>query len=373
MIPGGILARTLRIIAYKNSSQSYIFTRAIYYSAPFSSASPGCHLDALEPESRKQTAVLPSWLVEGASDSGKDKEIAVVERSQPLRNIRPFSATRLSVFHADALRLASPSRKNEIVKHLWKLRSNSSYRKSQNYRLVISANVTRHMLLHTSCVFRNILTSRRDLVEWITSTQSFNQRYSRIQLVDRRLLQYCLRGTTVAKQQVDTLAESVIPQPTIPTNPRLVIALDNIRYPQNIGNIIRTAVALNVDGIIYLKGTADPFDWKVTQITGGLQFMLPYQKVDVKGLKRFCKNNKLTPVVAHLEGSAVEDIDISGGLCVILSNESDGPDPNILKFAKRVTLPMHPLVNSLNVSVAGAILVHQLQERLMNSYTTSDV
>ncbi|GIX65804.1 RNA methyltransferase, putative [Babesia caballi] len=142
-------------------------------------------------------------------------------------------------------------------------------------------------------------------------------------------------GGTGAKTKRATQYEVGIVSCWSLTVTRLVVALDNVRYPQNIGNIVRTAVGLNVDALFYLRGTADPFDWKVSCITGGLQYMLPYQTGDVKALKRFCKNHKLTPVVAHLEGKEVDDVEITQGLCVILSNESQGPDPEILKFAKR--------------------------------------
>ncbi|GFE55360.1 RNA [Babesia ovis] len=308
---------------------------------------------------------LPTWLVTDDNCAQVHiEEVVAHSKPQILRNIRPFSATELSLFNADPLKVATPSRKNEIIKHLWKLRINSAYRKGQNRRLVTSASVVRHMLKHTTCVFNNIFTTSRDLVATLTSDNSYRERFNRVQLIDRGILQYCLRGTTAAGLHSDTLAEAIIPVPTKVENPKLVVALDNVRYPQNIGNIIRSAVALNVDALFYLTGTADPFDWKVSHITGGLQYMLPYQTGDVRSLKRFCKSNKLTPVVAHLEGQEVDTLEIPGGICIILSNESRGPSADILKFAKKVTLPMHPLVNSLNVSIAGAILVHQLQARL---------
>lgn len=311
---------------------------------------------------------LPSWLTDEEKVTTRTPE-SLVARSTDivtnrLRKIRPFSATELSVYKADPCSLARPSLKNPIVKHFWKLGGHSSYKRSLGHRLVITARVTKHMLDHTNCKFGAVLTSEKELVQLLTGSSSYQNRFERVQLVDRKVLQYCLRETSVAVEQVDTLAEVAIPGPGGITKPRLVVALDNIRYPLNVGNIIRTAVALNVDGLFYLPGTADPFDWKVSQITGGLQYMLPYIRGNPKALKSFCKAQELTPVVAHLEGDELESLDIAGGVCVILSNESEGPDSAILKFAKRVTLPMHPLVNSLNVSIAGAILIHQLQERI---------
>eukprot|EP00371_Babesia_bovis_P000632 XP_001609279.1 hypothetical protein [Babesia bovis T2Bo] len=220
-------------------------------------------------------SILPSWL-ECDVVPVTDKSSAVSEvKPLRLRKIRPFSATTLSIFHPNPLCVATPSRKNAIIKHLWRLRVNSSYRKHQDTRLVTSGDVILHMLRHTDCVFGNIFTTRKSLVELILGDSSLRSRFGRIQLLDRHLLRYCLRGTSTTS---DSIAEVTIPNPSIPSNPRVVIALDNIRYPQNVGNIIRIAIGLNVDGIYYLRGTADPFDWKVTQVTGGLQFKLPYQR-----------------------------------------------------------------------------------------------
>lgn len=149
---------------------------------------------------------------------------------------------------------------------------------------------------------------------------------------------------------------------------RLVVAFDNIKYPKNLGSLIRTSLALNVDLLYYLKGTTEPFNWKISSITGGVQFLIPHKFGTVNDLKDFCKRKNLLPVVAHIEGDPIESVEFKGkGLCIILGNESEGPNPSVLSFARRVTLPMHPFMNSLNVSIAGAILIHQLQYTLFNS------
>ncbi|ORM40318.1 Protein RAE1 [Babesia sp. Xinjiang] len=302
---------------------------------PYKVTVPATRSEVQAPSIVKIQKQLPSWL-EYEKDTGysHSKEVIQHARAQRLRNIRPFSATQLSLFNANPRKIATPSRKNDIVRHLWKLRVNATYRKTQDKRIVTSSNIVKHMLKHTNCAFNNIFTTQRELVDTLVAEDTSRERYNRVQLVDKDILQYCLRGTTAAFKLSDTIAEVILPKPAIIKQPKLVIALDNVRYPENIGNIIRTAVALNVDAIFYLKGTADPFDWKVSYITGGLQFMLPYQKGDIRALKKFCKNHKLTPIVAHLEGKEVDQLKITQGICLILSNESHGPDADILKFAK---------------------------------------
>lgn len=184
-----------------------------------------------EPQPYSATLALPSWLEEiGTTVKENRLTVEPPSRGQPLKNIRPFSATQLTVFNANACKLATPSRKNEIVKHLWKLRVNASYRKAQARRLVITANVVRHMLQHTTCVFNNILTSQRNLIDLLIAEQRFRSRYARVQLVDRGILQYCLRGATIASERVDTLAEVIIPEPSTTPNPRYLTAVQCTRH-----------------------------------------------------------------------------------------------------------------------------------------------
>ncbi|CDR97780.1 hypothetical protein, conserved [Babesia bigemina] len=337
MIARGRLARRLRITnTVADGIRPSVFCKRSRFTAPVAAEAP-THLRLQKAAVTRPTVQLPSWLsvTDPAAPSEEVCDAVSTELSPRLRNVRPFSATQLALFKAHPVVQATPSRKNEVVKHLWRLRVNAAYRKAQDRRLVTSAGVVLHMLKHTGCLFNNIFTSDRGLVESILAAEEYRSRYSRVQLVNRSIVKYCLRGTTAAVESADTLAEAIVPKPSVPHKPRLVLALDNVRYPQNIGSIVRSAVAFNVDLVFYLKGTADPFDWKVSQITGGLQFMLPYVRGDARELKRLCKIHRLTPVVAHLEGQQVDDLEIKQGLCIILSNESHGPDPDILKFAKR--------------------------------------
>lgn len=79
-------------------------------------------------------------------------------------------------------------------------------------------------------------------------------------------------------------------------------------------------------------------------------------------LKLFCERNSLTPLVCHIEGESIDNLDLKDqGVCIILGNEYSGPNAKIFEFSKRISLPMHPFMNSLNVSIAGGIIIHQIQ------------
>ncbi|AFZ80484.1 RNA methyltransferase, TrmH family member protein [Theileria equi strain WA] len=314
--------------------------------------------------------ILPEWIDNSNSelDPVKVDAISTTDSSKVLKKIRPFHLNQLTVFNSNPYKLSKTILKNPLLKHLWKLRSSPSYRKHTCKRLIINSSIVKHTFIHTDAKFDNILTTDKELIDFVLSNPTYTQRFSRIQLVEKHILQHCLRGTKEAYQVVDTIAEITIPEPSDCRKPRLVVAFDNIKYTNNLGSLIRTSLALNVDLLYYLKGTTEPFNWKVSSVTGGLQFLIPHKCGTVNDLKQFCKRKNLLPVVAHIEGDPIDSIKFKGkGLCIILGNESEGPDTRILSFSRRVALPMHPFMNSLNVSIAGAILIHQLQYTLLNS------
>eukprot|EP00375_Theileria_parva_P002985 XP_765666.1 hypothetical protein [Theileria parva strain Muguga] len=206
----------------------------------------------------------------------EEKGLKLINK-QPLKKIRPFKLNELSVFNTDPYKLIKPIRKNPVLRHIWKLRVSSAYRRGIQKRLVVGSNIIRHILTHTEARFDTILTTNKELIDFVLSNPLLNCRYSRIQLVDRYTLQYCLRGTTHSYLSSDAIADAAIPTPNTNITPRFVVAIDNLKYARNIGSIIRTSLAFGVDLLFYLNGTTDPFNWKVSSVTGGLQYSIPYR------------------------------------------------------------------------------------------------
>ncbi|UKJ87688.2 hypothetical protein MACJ_000128 [Theileria orientalis] len=244
------------------------------------------------PEGQKSTLntiKIPHW-IDGDVPSVKTDEIVgtnVDNQLKVLKRIRPFRLNQLSVFNPNPYSLSKPIKKNPVLKHLWKLRVNTVYRRDSSKRIVVNASIVKHILTHTDTIFDVILTTRKDLIDFVFSNRDYSSRFSRIQLVDKYTLQYCLRGTTQSYNLVDTVAEAFVPPENKEISPRWVISLymvprfvlafDNIKYTQNLGSLIRTSIALGVDLLYYIKGTTDPFNWKVSSITGGVQYSIPHR------------------------------------------------------------------------------------------------
>ncbi|MCB1149099.1 MAG: RNA methyltransferase, partial [Chlamydiia bacterium] len=135
-----------------------------------------------------------------------------------------------------------------------------------------------------------------------------------------------------------------------------ILALDRIGDPGNLGTLIRTAFAFGFDGIYLLDGTSDPFSPKALRAAKGASFYLPYATGDEGAFLKWAK--EYTLIAASMEGSSLEKIE--GPVCLILGSEHHGVSPALKSKSRLVSIPMRPDAESLNVAVAGGILMSRL-------------
>lgn len=135
-----------------------------------------------------------------------------------------------------------------------------------------------------------------------------------------------------------------------------ILALDRIGDPGNLGTLIRTAFAFGFDGIYLLDGTSDPFSPKALRAAKGASFYLPYATGEESAFLKWAE--KYTLVAASMEGSSLEKI--KGPVCLILGSEHHGVSPALKAKSRLVSIPMRPDAESLNVAVAGGILMSRL-------------
>ncbi|CBZ55560.1 rRNA methylase, related [Neospora caninum Liverpool] len=149
---------------------------------------------------------------------------------------------------------------------------------------------------------------------------------------------------------------------------RCILALCGVRYVWNVGILVRTAASLGFDGVYYVDGTADPFSWKVMEVSRGLHYNLPHFHGSAENLLRMCEESDLLPIAADISGERPEAfhgaVMSHRGICCILGNESRGLSEVILQHCRRVALPMSSLLDSLNVGIAGGIVMYEMKKIL---------
>lgn len=142
-----------------------------------------------------------------------------------------------------------------------------------------------------------------------------------------------------------------------------LVILEAIQDPGNMGTIIRTADAAGVGGIILSKGCVDLYNSKVLRSTMGSVFHVPIYFSDnlVDDLK-VIKSKGIELYAAHLAGNMeyyeVADWSNSG---IIIGNEANGISSEISEMADTlVKIPMIGRAESLNASVAAALLIYEV-------------
>ncbi len=142
-----------------------------------------------------------------------------------------------------------------------------------------------------------------------------------------------------------------------------IVVLDQIRDPGNLGTIIRTVDAAGGDGVVLLKGCADPYSPKVVRSTMGSIFRVPIYEVEdhIDFFNRLVQADTHV-LVSHLHGSNL--FEWPGGydkIAVVIGNESEGVRQEICRFASSlVKIPMLGGAESLNASVAAGILIYEV-------------
>lgn len=144
-----------------------------------------------------------------------------------------------------------------------------------------------------------------------------------------------------------------------------LVLLDGIADPGNMGTIIRTAWAFNVDGILLTKGCVDPFGHKVVRSTMGGIFNIPvFQNITMSDIESFKKSG--FSVIGSAVKNAVNynEYDFTMPTIVIIGNEAHGISEELLDLCdKLITIPINPCVDSLNAGIACGIILSEARKQ----------
>ena len=165
---------------------------------------------------------------------------------------------------------------------------------------------------------------------------------------------------TVRAQGIVLLARR--PQAAEPSRPGLVLGLDRIQDPGNLGTLLRTAEAAGADAVALLPGCADVFSPKVLRASMGAAFRLPViELAGAAALFEFSARHGLQTAAAAGAGERTYDAhDWRAPTLLLLGNEANGVDPALLRqCAARLRIPLARQVESLNVAAAGAVILFE--------------
>jgi TrmH family RNA methyltransferase len=146
----------------------------------------------------------------------------------------------------------------------------------------------------------------------------------------------------------------------ISCNPFIII-LESVEKPGNLGAILRTADAANVDAVIVCDPKSDFFNPNVIRSSLGCVFTVNTLTCSSEEVCEWLKKNNITVYAAELESSQwYYNEDYTGGSAIVMGTESTGlSDFWINRADKRIKIPMKGKVDSLNVSVSTAIITFE--------------
>jgi len=138
-----------------------------------------------------------------------------------------------------------------------------------------------------------------------------------------------------------------------------IVVLEDLTISGNIGNIIRTSLALDLGGMILLNmDPLDLYDRRLIRASRGYMFTLPIITASTQDFIHYCKTENETLLVTAMEAEkSVEEIaSIPERLLIVFGSEKEGCTPEIEAAATmKVRIPINPKVESLNVSAAAGI------------------
>lgn len=155
-----------------------------------------------------------------------------------------------------------------------------------------------------------------------------------------------------------------------PVERPLVLLLDGVQDPGNLGAILRSAHALGADGVILPQDRTAPLGPAALKTSAGAALEIPIARVvNLKHALDPLTELGLWSAAAVMDGEPARSADLDRGLALVMGGEAKGVRPSLAKRCDlRISIPMAKGFDSLNVSVAAGILLYEVQaQRAENS------
>lgn len=206
--------------------------------------------------------------------------------------------------------------------------------------------------------FTEAFSAREDSQRLLTQLSNQNRDFF---LVPENILEKL--SSTEAPQGVVAIASYCLSTPDkIPLKSKpLIVVLDNIQDPGNLGTIIRVSDAAGADAVLILPDTCDPFMPKVIRATAGSIFNVPLVYIKANELLDWLRMKKIGLIATALDADkTIYDADLSKPLAFVFGNEARGASEGLKNEADmQVKIPIFGKAESLNVAVSAAICLYE--------------
>lgn len=246
------------------------------------------------------------------------------------------------------------SRDNTHIKQAAKLK-NKKYRQQQKLYLIEGQRLVKEALMSNQVIEKVFVAEEFSLSDEMARE---------LQELDCYLISHKLFSSITDTENPQGIA-AIVQKPEsdwelLAKNKACFLLLDQIADPGNMGTIIRTAWAFNIDGIMLTSGCVDPYSPKVVRATMGGIFHLPIYEIDEQVLDGLIKSGyKLIGSYPDASNSIYE-VDYTGSIVIVIGSEAQGISPSISERCKvKAVIPINSRVDSLNAAVSCAIILSE--------------
>jgi len=148
----------------------------------------------------------------------------------------------------------------------------------------------------------------------------------------------------------------------------LLVVLDGVQDPGNAGAIVRAAEAFGATGVMFLKGTVNPFNPKTLRASAGSLFRVPFiYSIDPAQARASLAGRDLalyasTPRRLANHAKALDATDLTRPFAVIIGSEGHGLNESSFSGTISLSIPTHG-VESLNAAMAASIILYEAQRQ----------
>lgn len=202
-------------------------------------------------------------------------------------------------------------------------------------------------------------------IEKILYTESFKEKHGDKLSLDSDIEQIVLSENLLKELSFTEKPQGIIAVVSIEKKEMkdgdIVVLVDKVQDPGNMGTIIRTAHAVNASALIITKGTVDIYNDKTLRSTMGSIFKVPIIEDDDLSIVKTLKEQGFKLVVSSLQGeNSFFEEDLRDKVIIAVGNEGNGISDDVYLLAdKKVKIPMPGDAESLNVAVATSIMLYE--------------
>lgn len=257
------------------------------------------------------------------------------------------------------------SKDNELIKHIRKLKD-KKYRDESNEYVVEGVKLVEEAVKENAKIKQIIVcedTTRT--YEIPTHIMLEIAKYECISVSDKI---FNIITQVTNPQGIMAIIEKNAQNARIDYTQDIIVVLDDVQDPGNLGTILRTVDSIGLNQIIVSKGTADAFNSKVVRSTMGAIFRIKIIEVEnlAQAIKEMRKHHFKLMVTSLQTKNSIYDIDFNKKI-IVIGNEANGVSKEIQDMAdEKAKIPMLGRTESLNASVAAGVVMYEYVRQKLN-------